>query len=259
MRFRVLTYNIHRAIGVDRRFRPERIVSIMSTTMPTSSFSRRWTRGRPARGRWISPRSWPRISAIPTWPSVTTSALTKGPLRQRHPQPLSHPARTQHRPHHRTAARRRGCQHTAIDAARVDGASRTARHVQPASGPLGARARRSRSRSLARSGELLALALDSALSSWRATSTTGGPASCHGSRGRWPFGPPPGVAGAGSARYSPTRGSSRRALSTGSITGGACACSRRGDAGCDSRESRATTSRSSPTSSCASVSSPKWR
>ena len=29
MKFRVLSYNIHRAIGVDRRFRPERIVSII--------------------------------------------------------------------------------------------------------------------------------------------------------------------------------------------------------------------------------------
>ena len=30
MRLRVLTYNIHRAIGVDRRFRPERIVKILA-------------------------------------------------------------------------------------------------------------------------------------------------------------------------------------------------------------------------------------
>jgi endonuclease/exonuclease/phosphatase family metal-dependent hydrolase len=30
MRIRVVSYNIHRAIGVDRRFRPERIVSILS-------------------------------------------------------------------------------------------------------------------------------------------------------------------------------------------------------------------------------------
>jgi endonuclease/exonuclease/phosphatase family metal-dependent hydrolase len=29
MKFRILTYNIHRAIGVDRRFRPERIVEII--------------------------------------------------------------------------------------------------------------------------------------------------------------------------------------------------------------------------------------
>jgi endonuclease/exonuclease/phosphatase family metal-dependent hydrolase len=29
MRFRLLTYNIHRAIGVDRRFRPERIAAIL--------------------------------------------------------------------------------------------------------------------------------------------------------------------------------------------------------------------------------------
>lgn len=34
MRFRVLTYNIHRAIGVDRRFRPERIISIVETYAP---------------------------------------------------------------------------------------------------------------------------------------------------------------------------------------------------------------------------------
>lgn len=31
MRFRVLTYNIHRAIGVDRRFRPERIIRILAS------------------------------------------------------------------------------------------------------------------------------------------------------------------------------------------------------------------------------------
>jgi len=30
MRFRVLTYNIHRAIGLDRRFRPERIAEILA-------------------------------------------------------------------------------------------------------------------------------------------------------------------------------------------------------------------------------------
>jgi endonuclease/exonuclease/phosphatase family metal-dependent hydrolase len=34
MRFRVLTYNIHRAIGVDRRFRPERIVEIIDNYKP---------------------------------------------------------------------------------------------------------------------------------------------------------------------------------------------------------------------------------
>lgn len=34
MRLRVLTYNIHRAIGVDRRFRPDRIVKIVSHHAP---------------------------------------------------------------------------------------------------------------------------------------------------------------------------------------------------------------------------------
>ena len=34
MRLRVLTYNIHRAIGMDRRFRPERIVRIVSHHNP---------------------------------------------------------------------------------------------------------------------------------------------------------------------------------------------------------------------------------
>lgn len=34
MRIRIVTYNIHRAIGVDRRFRPERIVQILSHYRP---------------------------------------------------------------------------------------------------------------------------------------------------------------------------------------------------------------------------------
>ncbi len=34
MKFRVLSYNIHRAIGVDRRFRPERIVTIIENHRP---------------------------------------------------------------------------------------------------------------------------------------------------------------------------------------------------------------------------------
>ena len=29
MRFRVLSYNMHRAIGIDRRFKPDRIVQIL--------------------------------------------------------------------------------------------------------------------------------------------------------------------------------------------------------------------------------------
>lgn len=34
MKFRVLSYNIHRAIGVDRRFRPERIITIVGNYRP---------------------------------------------------------------------------------------------------------------------------------------------------------------------------------------------------------------------------------
>ena len=34
MRLRIMTYNIHRAIGVDRRFRPERIVRIAEHHAP---------------------------------------------------------------------------------------------------------------------------------------------------------------------------------------------------------------------------------
>jgi len=34
VRLRVLSYNIHRAIGVDRRFRPERIASIVGYYNP---------------------------------------------------------------------------------------------------------------------------------------------------------------------------------------------------------------------------------
>ena len=38
MRFRVLTYNIHRAIGVDRRFRPERITRVIGSYEPDIVF-----------------------------------------------------------------------------------------------------------------------------------------------------------------------------------------------------------------------------
>ena len=34
MRFRVMTYNIHRAIGLDRRFRPERLIRIIESYAP---------------------------------------------------------------------------------------------------------------------------------------------------------------------------------------------------------------------------------
>ncbi|HLA76727.1 MAG TPA: endonuclease/exonuclease/phosphatase family protein [Vicinamibacteria bacterium] len=34
MRFRVMTYNIHRAIGLDRRFRPERMIRIIESHQP---------------------------------------------------------------------------------------------------------------------------------------------------------------------------------------------------------------------------------
>ena len=34
MRFRILSYNIHRAIGVDRRFRPDRIIKILDHYQP---------------------------------------------------------------------------------------------------------------------------------------------------------------------------------------------------------------------------------
>ena len=34
MRFRVMTYNIHRAIGIDRRFRPDRVIRILESHAP---------------------------------------------------------------------------------------------------------------------------------------------------------------------------------------------------------------------------------
>ena len=38
MRFRVMTYNIHRAIGVDRRFRPERVLRIIESHDPDAAY-----------------------------------------------------------------------------------------------------------------------------------------------------------------------------------------------------------------------------
>ena len=86
LHLKVITYNIHRAIGVDRRFRPERIVDDpRSTTTPTSSCSRRSTRGRPARGSSTSPRSWPRTPGYPHFALGPQRQPEEGALRQRHP------------------------------------------------------------------------------------------------------------------------------------------------------------------------------
>ncbi len=47
MRLKVLTYNIHRAIGVDRRFRPERIIEILSRHDPDVALLQEVDEGAP--------------------------------------------------------------------------------------------------------------------------------------------------------------------------------------------------------------------
>ena len=52
MRLRVVSYNIHRAIGVDRRFRPERIVEILGHHRPDIALLQEVDDGAPrSRGR----------------------------------------------------------------------------------------------------------------------------------------------------------------------------------------------------------------
>ncbi|HEY7924420.1 MAG TPA: endonuclease/exonuclease/phosphatase family protein, partial [Vicinamibacteria bacterium] len=47
MRLRVLSYNIHRAIGVDRRFRPERVASIIEYYNPDIAMLQEVDEGAP--------------------------------------------------------------------------------------------------------------------------------------------------------------------------------------------------------------------
>jgi endonuclease/exonuclease/phosphatase family metal-dependent hydrolase len=152
--FRTLTYNIHRGIGVDRRFRPERIVEILHHYDAQIVLLQEVDEGVPRSRELDMPRELARQLGYPYFAFGHNVSLRKGrygnatlsrfPILRERNIDLSLPGRW---------IRRRGCQHTRIEVARA----RPPLEVFNLHLGLGARERRVQIELLARSGELAAL------------------------------------------------------------------------------------------------------
>lgn len=113
MRLRVLTYNIHRAIGVDRRFRPERIVEIVHHYAPDLVLLQEVDEGVPRSRELDLARELGRALAMPHWAVGHNVSLRKGRYGN---ATLSRWPIERERNIDLTVGtlKRRGCQHTSI-------------------------------------------------------------------------------------------------------------------------------------------------
>ena len=113
MRFRVLTYNIHRAIGVDRRFRPERITRVIGSYEPDIVLLQEVDDGAPRSGELDLARE---LAATLGYPHVAVGhnvTLRKG--RYGNATLSRHPILLQRNIDLTIGgSKRRGCQYTAI-------------------------------------------------------------------------------------------------------------------------------------------------
>ncbi len=114
MRFRVLTYNIHRAIGVDRRFRPGRIVDIIAEHHPDVAVLQEVDEGVPRSREMDLAREIARQAGFPHVAVGHNVSLRKG--RYGNATLSRHPIRSRRNIDLTVGMRkRRGCQHTSID------------------------------------------------------------------------------------------------------------------------------------------------
>ncbi|MDH3628607.1 MAG: endonuclease/exonuclease/phosphatase family protein [Acidobacteriota bacterium] len=160
MRLRVLTYNIHRAIGMDRRFRPERIVRIVAHHDPDVVLLQEVDCGVPRSREMDMARELAVSLRFPHYVVGHNHVLRKG--RYGNATLSRHPIE-----HERNidltvgAKKKRGCQHTRI---RMDGDDGIPRHVDVFNLHLGlsARERTHQLGLLAESGEFAAVGHDGA-------------------------------------------------------------------------------------------------
>lgn len=120
MRLRVMTYNIHRAIGVDRRFRPERIVGIVEHHAPDIVMFQEVDEGAPRSRELDLARELAGMLDYPHYAvghNVTlrrgrygNATLSRFPILRERNIDLTIDNR-----------KRRGCQHTTIEVAAVPG------------------------------------------------------------------------------------------------------------------------------------------
>lgn len=113
MRFRVMTYNIHRAIGIDRRFRPERVSRIIETYEPDIVLLQEVDDGVPRSRRMDLARELAASSGYPHVAIGHNVTLRKG--RYGNATLSRHPIlRERNIDLTIGTLKRRGCQHTAI-------------------------------------------------------------------------------------------------------------------------------------------------
>ena len=141
MRLRVLSYNIHRAIGVDRRFRPERVAEIIEYYNPDVAMLQEVDEGAPRSRELDLARELARALGFEHYAIGHNVRLRKGRYGNATLSRWPIRARAQHRPHDRllrsgAAASTRGSRSST-----PAGAPRAARGLQPAPRPLGPRAR----------------------------------------------------------------------------------------------------------------------
>jgi endonuclease/exonuclease/phosphatase family metal-dependent hydrolase len=155
MRFRVLTYNIHRAIGVDRRFRPDRIASIIESYGPDLALLQEVDEGVPRSRELDLARELARALDYAYFAVGHNVALRKGrygnATLSRHPILLERNIDLTY-----GLRKRRGCQHTRI-ALTGPGGRRHRLEVFNLHLGLSAREREHQVRLLSRSRELAGL------------------------------------------------------------------------------------------------------
>jgi endonuclease/exonuclease/phosphatase family metal-dependent hydrolase len=155
MRIRVATYNIHRAIGVDRRFRPERIVDIVSSLDADLVLLQEVDEGAPRSRELDLGRELARSLGYPHFAIGHNVTLRKG--RYGNATLSRHPILRERNIDLTVGLRkRRGCQHTAIELHTVAGRRHRLEVFNLHLG-LSAREREQQVAILARSRELVAL------------------------------------------------------------------------------------------------------
>ena len=160
MQLRVMTYNIHRAIGVDRRFRPERILQVLNHHRPDVLLLQEVDDGAPRSREIDLAKELASLLDYPHYAVGHNVSMRRG--RYGNATLSRHPIVTERNIDLTVAPRkRRGCQHTRI---RVESAQGTHRELDTFNLHLGLSARE-RARQLGllvRSGEFASLGADQA-------------------------------------------------------------------------------------------------
>ena len=123
MRLKLVTYNIHRAIGVDRRFRPDRIAEILAHHAPDVALLQEVDEGVPRSRELHLARELARMLGFPHYAVGHNVELRRG--RYGNATLSRHPILRERNVDLSVDGRkRRGCQHTTLEARSAQGVAR---------------------------------------------------------------------------------------------------------------------------------------